>query len=327
MLPEMTFRSAELPPADRFECWRALMSETHAPMDMRSECAADFWVNQRIVSLGEITVYPLECIPLTFLRTPKLIGRSDPEAYHLSLVKRGGGMVTLGKETVAHSAFSYHTSDTSRPFEIMTGRESFEIIGVEVPKALLPLPPRTASQIIGKHISARDGMGALLAMFLSQVTRDSHSYHPTDAPRLSSVLADLVASLFAGVLDADRSLTPETHRRTLALQIMAFIRNNADDPQLDVPAIAAAHHISVSYLHRLFQREGSGATVAAFLQQQRLARARRDLTDPLHQGVPVHAIAAQRGFSHASAFSRAFRDAYGMPPATFRRQFLGIERS
>ncbi|QPK50793.1 AraC family transcriptional regulator [Streptomyces gardneri] len=322
MLPERMFRSAELPPADRFECWRTLMSETHAPMEMLSDHADDFWVNQRTISLGEMAVYPLECNPLTFRRTPKLIGKSDPDAYHLSLVKRGAGVVTLGKETIAHSTFGYHTSDTSRPFDLTCG-ESFEVIGVEVPKTLLPLPARTAGQVIGKHISSRHGVGALLATFLDQVASDSHSYEPSDGPRLSTVLADLVASLFAGVLEAERSLTPETRGRTLTLRIMDFIRRNADDPRLDIPTVAAAHHISVSYLHRLFQREGGGATAASFLQRQRLTRARRDLADPLHQGLPVHLIAARRGFSHASAFSRAFRDAYGLPPAAFRRQSLG----
>ncbi|MFD8015923.1 AraC family transcriptional regulator [Streptomyces sp. NPDC058955] len=320
----MTFRSADLPPADRFDCWRTLMSETHAPLDMRSEYAADFRVTQRTISLGDITVYPLECDPLTFRRTPKLIGQSDPEAFHLSLVRRGSGVVTSGKASIVHGPFTYHTSDTSRPFEITSITEPIDVIGVEIPKARLPLPPHTAGRIIGRHISARHGMGALLATFLNQVTCDSHSYQQADAPRLSTVLSDLVASVFAGVLDADRSLTPETHRRTLALRIMAFIGAHADDPHLDVPAIAAAHHISVSYLHRLFQQEGGGATAALYLQRQRLERARRDLTDPLHQGVPVHVIAARRGFSHASAFSRAFRDAYGLPPATYRRQTSAV---
>ncbi|MFF8835817.1 helix-turn-helix domain-containing protein [Streptomyces sp. NPDC015130] len=324
MLPEMTFRSSDLPPAERFDFWRELMSKTHAPLDLQSDYADDFWVNQRTISLGEITVYPLECNPLAWRRTPKLIRQSDPEAFHLSLIKRGAGVVTRGKDSIAHKAFEYHTSDTSRAFEITSIRDSFEVIGVEIPKALLPLPPRIATQVVGKRISSRGGMGALLATFLDQITRDSHTYQPADGPRLSTVLADLVASLFTGVLDADRSLTPETHRRTLTLRVMAFIRNNADDPRLDIATIAAAHHISVSYLHRLFQQEGNGATVAGFLQQQRLARARQDLADPLHQGLPVYVIAAQRGFTHASAFSRCFRDAYGITPAAFRARSLAL---
>ncbi len=42
-------------------------------MGLQSEHAADSWVNQRNISLGEMTAYPLECDPLTFRRTPKLI--------------------------------------------------------------------------------------------------------------------------------------------------------------------------------------------------------------------------------------------------------------
>ncbi|KOG32530.1 MULTISPECIES: helix-turn-helix domain-containing protein [Streptomyces] len=324
MLPEMMFRSSDLPPAERFDQWRELMSQTHAPMDMRSGHAVDFWVNQRTISLGEATVYPLECNSLTFRRTPKLIRRSDPEAFHLSLVKRGTGLVTMGKDVISHGVAEYHTSDSSRAFEVDVAHESFEVIGVELPRALLPLPARTAAQAIGKRISARNGMGALLATFLDQLAKDSRSYQPADGPRLTAVLADLIAALFAGVLEADRSLTPETHRRALTLRVMEFIRNNADDPCLGIPAIAAAHHISVSYLHRLFQREGDGTTVAGYLQRQRLLRARRDLADPVHKGLPVYAIAARRGFSHASAFSRAFRDAYGVTPAAFRGQCLAL---
>lgn len=189
--------------------------------------------------------------------------------------------------------------------------------------AAVATPAMTAAPRAILHISGRDGMGALLATFLTKVANDSHSYQASDGPRLGTVLADLVASVFAGVLEADRCLAPETLGRTLTLRIKAFIHDHADDPELDVPTMAAAHHISVSYLHRLFQRHGGGETVAGLLQQLRLARARRDLTDPLRQGLPVHAIAARRGFSHASVFSRAFRDAFGIPPAAFRGQSLG----
>ncbi|MFI0990828.1 AraC family transcriptional regulator [Streptomyces exfoliatus] len=319
MLPERSFRSEELPPGDRFDCFAALMAETHAPMEMESEYATEFRVNQRVISLGEVAVYPAECQPLVFRRTAQLIRKIDPEAYHLSLIQRGEGQVTLGKETRTHRAYDLHTSDTSRVWEIHTGREPLRFIGVEIPKALLPLPAREADRVIGGSLSAREGTGALLAQFLTRMVADSRSYQPSEAPRLRTVLADLVAAVFAGALDAERSLPYETHRRTLTLRIRTFIRENADDSRLDVPSIAAAHHISVSYLHRLFQQEGDGTTVSRVLQRQRLEHARRDLLDPLHRDMPVHVIAARRGFSHAAAFSRAFRDAYDITPTAYRQ--------
>ncbi|MCX5387071.1 AraC family transcriptional regulator [Streptomyces sp. NBC_00083] len=324
MLPEITFRSSGMPPAQRFERWRDLMSQTHAPMDMSSEHADDFWVNQRNILLDDVAVYPMECHPLTFRRTARLIKKSDPEAYHLSYVVRGSGAITLGKETVVHTAGHFHTSDTSRSFDLSTGSDPVEIVGVEIPKALLPLPRAAADRVIGRKMSASNGMGALLATFLGQLARDSRSYQPADGPRLRTVLADLVGALFSGALDDDRSLTPESHRRALTLRIKAFIRNNSDDPRLDVASIAAAHHISVSYLHRLFQYEGDGTTVAGYLHKHRLAQARRDLADPASSGVPVHVISARRGFAHPATFSRAFRDAYGTTPTALRRQSLGL---
>ena len=74
------------------------------------------------------------------------------------------------------------------------------------------------------------------------------------------------------------------------------------------------------YLHRLFQHDG--ITVAAWIREQRLERARRDLADPALRAVPVHQIAARWGFSHAAVFSRAFRAGYGVAPNDYRHQTL-----
>lgn len=65
-----------------------------------------------------------------------------------------------------------------------------------------------------------------------------------------AALLELLTALFAHHLDADDSSAPNSARHALVLRIQAFIRQYLRDPQLTPPAIAAAHHISVSYLHR-----------------------------------------------------------------------------
>jgi AraC-like DNA-binding protein len=82
--------------------------------------------------------------------------------------------------------------------------------------------------------------------------------------------------------------------------------------------IAAAHHISLSYLHRIFQEETPGETVAAWIRTQRLEGARRDLADPNLSSTPVHIIATRWGLVRASDFTRAFRNAYGVSPMEYR---------
>ncbi|WP_143674173.1 helix-turn-helix transcriptional regulator, partial [Streptomyces caniscabiei] len=162
------------------------------------------------------------------------------------------------------------------------------------------------------------GTGALLTGFLTGLERQADALGPSDAPRLGTVLLDLLAAWFAQVLEAEDALPPETRERALTTRIRAFVRQNLHDPELTPPVIAAAHHISLSYLHRLFQQDTPGETVAAWIRAQRLEGARRDLANPALSTTPVHTIATRWGLPRASDFTRAFRGAYGVSPTEYR---------
>jgi AraC-like DNA-binding protein len=109
----------------------------------------------------------------------------------------------------------------------------------------------------------------------------------------------------------------DARRGGLMGRIHAFIDAHLGDPALTPATVAAAHHISLRYLHKLFEPEPQG--VAGMIRQRRLERCRHDLLDPAQADRPVAGIAARWGFSSAAHFSRVFRDAYGLPPAEFRR--------
>ncbi|NMO49839.1 helix-turn-helix domain-containing protein [Actinoplanes sp. TBRC 11911] len=317
MLHESVFRSDELAPADRFDAWRQRMNSTHAPMRLESEHAADFHAHQRLIGLGAVSMWPARFEQLVFLRTPGLIRQSDPEVYHLSLLRHGGARVSWGTEGNAYQAGDFHLNDSSRPYEIWTRHGSISSVGVEIPKALLPLPRRTVDRAVGRHLSDRDGPGVLLSQFLIRLAGDTSPYRPSDGPRLGAVLVDLVAAMLAHAVDAVDAQLPETRTRVLTLQIKDFIRGNLHDPELSPSGIAARHHISRGYLHRLFR--GEGETVAGFIRRERLEGTHRDLADPAYAGMPIHVVAARWGFPHAAEFTRAFRSAYGMPPSEHRR--------
>ncbi|MFE3743195.1 AraC family transcriptional regulator [Streptomyces sp. NPDC059134] len=215
MLIETVFRSEDVPAADRFECYRELMNRAYAPMELSSGHAPDFRAHQRLIGLGAVSVWPGEFEPLLLRRTPKLIRQSDPEVYQLTLVLKGSGKHSLGRQETICDAYEFHSNDSSRPSETRTGQGRTRIIGVEFPKTQLPLPRSRADQVIGRHMSAQDGIGALLAQFLIQLTRDTGQYTPDDGPRLGTVAIDLTAALFSHTFGADTSLAPEAHRRTL----------------------------------------------------------------------------------------------------------------
>ncbi|MFC5749050.1 helix-turn-helix domain-containing protein [Actinomadura rugatobispora] len=323
---ETVFRTEDVPRPDRFDYWRELMSRTHAPLDLASEHSADFRAHQRTLRFGAVTVWPTAFHPMTIRRTPGLIRRSDPEVFHLSLVLQGHAEAEWGHREAVYRPRDWATNDSSRPGTFRTrapmghGNDVFRSVGIEMPKDLLSIPRDRADQVIGLPMSAREGIGALLAGALTQLAKDAGAYRESDGPRVATVLADLVSALFAHTLEAGEDLAPETHRRTLILRIRDFIGRHLHDPELSPGAIAAAHHISVSYLHRLFQEDG--VTVSAWIRRQRLERARQALADPALRTVPVHHIAARWGFTHHSAFTRAFRAAFGLAPSDYRDRTL-----
>ncbi len=316
MLDETVFRSDDVPAADRLAYWAEQVGQTHAPVRMSSDHADDFRAVQRVLGLGSVSVWPATFQQLVIRRTPRLIRRSDPEVYHLSLVVAGTGVGDWDDQAAVYRPSDLHLNDSAVPWEIRTGQDPVTAIGVEVPKALLPLPHGMTGRRIPRYISSSSGIGALLAQFLTQLTADTSPYQPCDGARLGTVLTDLVAALFAHSIEAESSLPEETSRRALVLQIKNFIQARLHDPQLTPALVAAAHHISTSYLHRLFA--GEEETVAVWIRHRRLEAARRDLRAPELSSVPIHAIATSRGFPRASDFTRAFRSAYGYTPKDYR---------
>lgn len=99
-------------------------------------------------------------------------------------------------------------------------------------------------------------------------------------------------------------------------RIRAFIGQHLADPDLSPAMTADARHISVRTLHKLWESEEQ--TVTASIRRRRLERCREDLLGPDRPDRPVSAVGARWGLPDATAFNRAFRTAYGLPPGEYR---------
>jgi AraC-like DNA-binding protein len=192
-----------------------------------------------------------------------------------------------------------------------------------VPKALLPIPRERVERLAGRRLPDTGGVGALLRRFVADLVDEEETFRPADGPRLGMVLLDLLTAFLAVATEAPGgpgggTVVPLNPRAELTLRIRAYIEEHLPDHGLGPRSVAAAHHISVSYLHRLFQ--DAGTTVAAWIRGLRLDRARQDLSDPALLDLPVYVVAERWGFANPADFSRAFRARYGLPPKEFRRK-------
>ncbi|MFI0485657.1 helix-turn-helix domain-containing protein [Actinomadura sp. 9N215] len=312
-------RGEDFEPGDRFDAWCDLVSKLPCKHQIRSDHAADFNFTLNMALLGTVAVAHTRLPSIHAIRTPRMIRQADDGVYALELCRRGRiGAEQSGRE-IEGAVGQWVVHDSCRPHSLWSvpeGRRSPAAVALTVPKSVLGLNEDTVAPLLTGPLPGDSGFGGMLADMITRILREPAAFGPADAPRLGEVLRDLAAAMFAHELDAGRLLPEETHSRALPLRIQAFVLAHLGDHDLTPGTIAAAHHISVGYLHRLFRRDGR--TVAGWVRTQRLERARRDLADPTRRTIPIQALAARWGFTHASDFSRAFRRAYGISPRDYR---------
>ncbi|NYI04746.1 helix-turn-helix domain-containing protein [Allostreptomyces psammosilenae] len=316
------FRTDDVPPAERFAYFRERFRGESHQFEVCTDHAGDFYAYERGLNLGGVAVGMKVFTPARIRRAANSPRLDDPDAYQLLLPLRGTMLTQWDGSQAAAGVGELFAQDFSRldaaAFQAPHG--PVRVASVALPKNLLPLPANTVDRILGRPLPAKDGVAALLTSVLTQLTSETDSYRPGDATRLGTVVLDLVCALFGHLLEAEESLTPEIRRRELTARIQAFIRGRLNDPGLTPGDIAAAHHISVSYLHRLFQAQDT--TVGAWIRGQRLERARHDLTDPALRAVPIYRVAERWGFTQPSVFTRAFTTSYGVTPREYRQRAL-----
>ncbi|MCI4066589.1 helix-turn-helix domain-containing protein [Micromonospora sp. R77] len=320
MLPNQVVDTAPLPAADRFEFWHALVAQETAAAHISSPHLHDFRAHARVVDLGRITLTALRYPSLDTVRPPTLVRRYEADVYQLALPEAGRSELVQDRQEVQLSRPSEFTFlDASRAHVAShrsTGPEPLDNVTVQIPHHELPLPPDRVRQLLAARLRADEGMGALLAQHVRRIAQHPEQFAPTDAPLLARVTLDLVSATLAQHLDRTGDLPVEVRQNALRARVDAFIDRHLGDPALTPAAVAAAHHLSLRSLHRLFA-DGE-LTVAATIRSRRLERCRRDLADPLLAGQPVQAVAARWGFADKAHFSRAFRAAYGCSPRAWR---------
>ena len=312
----VVFRADGLPPTSRVDYWREIISNVFMPLDLRGEIGPKSPAELRTTEIGPIRFTESVTGPgSSFLtgRTPRLIRSSDPDVCLVGVLVEGEVRIDQdGRQAVLRPGDLSFT-DPARPFE-----QSFTAmrnIRVCVPKAMIPLRDRELGELTGVRIPGDRGAGALASALTRQLARSVDELPAPEVARLGTAVVDVLAVALAGRLDRT-SAVPGARERTLLHRIYAFVEQQLADPGLSPRSIAAAHHISLRYLHKLFEAEP--VTVGGWVRRRRLERCRQDLRDPAQRDRPVAAIGTHWGFLSAAHFSRAFRDAYGVPPAEFR---------
>ncbi|MEU8307125.1 helix-turn-helix domain-containing protein [Actinomadura sp. NPDC048955] len=320
---------AGIPVKERFAFWREMSSKMWMPLDARCEPHLEgaFQAHTALGGPASVQATLLTATSLTIQRTPRLIRRSDPETFFVTCAVRGHAMGEQAERRADLRTGDLMLRDSSRPYLTRFGSgdpAGGQLLSLQFPRSMLPMPERGLRDLSAVRIQGDRGIGALASQYLLELARRLEEFSAAEAVRVSTLTLDVLTAALAAELDARSAVPPDGRRRALLAQIHAFIRANLGDAHLTPGAIAAAHHISVSYLHQLFRTEE--ITVAGWVRERRLERCRRDLSDPMLAATPIGAVAARWGFTSPAHFSQAFRAAYGLSPRQFRQSSAGNGR-
>ncbi|WP_436761031.1 helix-turn-helix domain-containing protein [Streptosporangium sp. V21-05] len=290
----------------------------------------DVLAGTHLVDLGVTRLSWVRCGSFEERRAQRWNRPADPGMYQLSLTIPGwSGTPRQRREADPGSAelTLYDTARSLHAWTPVTGPEMFipggrpespaDDLVLLFPREALPIPGAEVERLLGTRLPAGEGVGALLSGLMLQLARQRDSFPPQEATRISMVLLDLLATLLTQVLGTGSAASPNDSRGLMVMRVQAFIELNLGDADLSPSMIASAHHISTRHLQRLFEEQE--LSVARWIRHRQLERCRHDLADPGQDALPVRVIAARWGFGSESHFNRAFRAAYGIPPAAYRR--------
>ena len=97
-------------------------------------------------------------------------------------------------------------------------------------------------------------------------------------------------------------------------EVMRYIRRHISEP-LDRETLAAVAGFSVPHFHRVFTAQ-VGESAISYIRRLRLERAARKLR---MGAVDITEVALAAGYDTHAAFSKAFKQQFGLSPSEFRQ--------
>lgn len=215
--------------------------------------------------------------------------------------------------------------DTARPYSFNFGGPIEQTV-IKLPRAATCLLDRNAGQPLASDGSASLRVLAAVIRELEEI--DSDLTNRGNGPNASAAMASMASEADVLINSAVELVTsafgrlgtaqPNVGREALLKSAQDFVKSRLWDPNLGPEAMANHIGSSVRFVSQLFSSQGTSP--AAYVRDERLAKARDLLVSPERQNTAIFDIAVRVGFVDATTFARAFRRRYGITPSELRRE-------
>ena len=296
---------------ESFVGWQRDVARSFLPLRLSLPTSGTFSARLRAAGSETLHLAEISASSHTVERTKDLIADSGADYFKLSFQISGTGLMVQGNRELVLRPGEMTIYDTAKPYSLVF-EDDFRFLVAMFPRHAVQFRRQDVEELSAIRMDGTTGVGSLVSTFLTGLSQNLGGLSGPTGSRLSQIGLDLIAAL----VDDRLSEAEVGTKSALKRQIYAYMLDNLWDPDIDPAGIAAANFISVRFLHTLFQEEG--ATVAAWIRQQRLERCRQELRDPSLAHLSVSEIAARWGMHDAGHFSKMFRASYQLTPSQWR---------
>lgn len=313
--PALALTTVALDPRDRIEIWRESVARAAMSLDIDPlPDAVEFHAALTSLVLPGLVVSECAHGGMHYDRRSSM---ADSDDLVLSIVRQGSHVVRqLGKELMLSPGEA--VLNTSEDAGLSFNHAAERVLLLRFPRIrIAPLVGDIGGSLMRRIRGSAPALQVLVG-YSSVVSSLSMEAPPDLLHTMAAQLCDLVALLLGPTRDAAQAAKERGVRAARLHSIKQEIARSVFRRDLSAEEIAASQRISVSYLRKLF--EGDGTTFTDFVLDQRLEQVHRLVTDPRSAALKISALAYDAGFGDLSYFNRAFRRRYGCTPSEARAQ-------
>ena len=300
-------------PRQRVAYWQEMVCQTFVQAHCDSRIGESFRGSISTESFDLTELSRIDAGPQRIHRRSIDIARSSKPRYYLCYHVAGHARYSERQQESLLGPGDMILLDNCEPYTAEYHGPVSSIV-LHVPHEVLRDRFRLPERAQGRRLSGSKGITRIAGEFLQSCSSQAGSLAPSQRQVMASMALNLFSNVLAEALG--EGADTGTHQAILLARAKQHIDARLGDPWLNPEKIAGAMGVSVRYLSRLFQLDGT--TLGRYLLQRRIERCRLALSNPGFAARHVSEIAFDHGFNNLAHFSRVFREAVGCSPTEYR---------
>ncbi|HEY4344785.1 MAG TPA: helix-turn-helix domain-containing protein [Parvibaculum sp.] len=270
-----------------------------------------FFARSEIYGLPDLTVSRAWGGASRYVRTIKTMARHGMDQILVVCYTRGPFTMTIAGKTKRVEPGALAFIDMSQ--EIIIEAAEVENVSLAVSRRKLEMMVPFLDDAHG-FVREPGPLSSVMLGMMEDVMAEGPAMPVVDAGGVAAAIIQLAAACLEP-LSRQQVATSSGRNLVSLVLIKAAIERRLSDPDLRPQALLDEFAITRSTLYRLFEPLGG---VSTYITERRLHYAFRRMADAVQPPFRISELAFELGFRHPSAFTRAFKDFFGMSPTEVR---------